>query len=105
MNKSHRDEDKSGRDTRRMGEKAKMSDCYSHVSGSAVDSMFKGKHPTTNMATVACGGKMSNELGIKGSDSLEKEQYRMVGGNSHKSAGKMPKFAAGGVAKVRKGEY
>ncbi len=104
MNKHHRDEGKSGRDAGLIGERTQKVSGYDTPAWKAVDKMLDGDHPTTNMGTIACGG---SSMGSHHGGKLMSEQKKMVdGGKSHKSGGmKKQHFAAGGVAKVRKGEY
>lgn len=96
MNKHHREESESkmrGRDRECKAKKMSSggmpkADHYKNMVGekthktsesnegwSAVNAMLDGKHPTTHIATVKCGGE------------------------------KAMKMAAGGVGKIRKGQY
>jgi hypothetical protein len=105
MNKHHREEGKSGRDVGLIGERTQKVSGYDTPAWKAVDKMLDGDHPTTNMGTIACG---SSHMGGH-HNTLMSEQKKMVdGGKGHmhkKSDSKKQHFAAGGVGKVRKGEY
>lgn len=103
MNRSYREDgDKTGRGPGLIGEKTEKTHSYENAGWSSVDKMLKGDHPTTNLATVACASK--NMANSKDTRSVDKEQRKMVD-HSKKVSSRRPKFSAGGVAKVRKGEY
>jgi hypothetical protein len=103
MNRSYRDEgERDGRGPGLIGEKTQKTHGYDNSGWRAVDKMLSGAHPTTNLATVACAG--NHTASSKDTRSVDKEQRKMV--DHGKKGGSMRhKFAAGGVGKVRKGEY
>jgi hypothetical protein len=103
MNRSYREDgERTGRGPGLIGEKTEKTHGYDNSGWRAVDKMLNGDHPTTNVATMACASKhMAN---YQNGASVEKEQRKMV--DHGKKGGSMRhKFAAGGVGKVRKGEY
>ena len=107
MGRSRKEGDMEGRDIGLIGEKKQTTHSYDHAGWGAVDKMLMGEHPTTHMGTIACaGGHMSKEA--QGKDSMKMSK----GGSMHPhhtremdTPQKMPKFAAGGVGKIRKGQY
>lgn len=99
MNRHHREEGKSGRDVGLIGERQEKVSGYDTKAWHPVDKMLNGDHPTTHMGTVACaGGEMGNHH--KFSDGGHVGRHK----ENHK-APHAKHFAAGGVGKVRKGEY
>lgn len=113
--------DLSGRDVGLIGERHEKVAGYESPMWGAVNKMLEGDMPTTNLATISAGVHHSGNH-----RSVEKEQSRMVegkharhGGNMkhndepprhkkhHEGNEKSPRkhMAAGGVGKVRKGEY
>jgi hypothetical protein len=93
MNKSHREDELSRKSKGESGGKLEKMGDYGHSGWAAVQSMLKGEHPTTNLATIECG------KGGGHSTKHHKEESKAP------KSGKKSHFAAGGVAKVRKGEY
>lgn len=101
MNRSHREEGKSGRDVGLIGEREEKVSGYDTKAWHPVDKMLKGDHPTTHMGTIACaGGHMGTHHKLKDGGHVMSEQRHMVEGGKSKKH-----YAAGGVGKVRKGEY
>lgn len=109
MSKHHKG-DLHGRDVGLIGERHEKVAGYESPMWEAVNKMIEGHMPTTNLCTVAAAG--SNHGGHQ--RSVEREQGRMVEGKHPLHSGRMkhdepPRhkkhFAAGGVGKVRKGEY
>lgn len=125
MSKHRREGDLSGRDVGLIGEHHEKVAGYESPMWEAVNKMVEGHMPTTNLATIAAGAKHgAHHEGHH--RSVEKEQRHMVEGKHmrhgghmkhhdehprhkkhHEAHGKHHKkhFAAGGVGKVRKGEY
>jgi hypothetical protein len=129
----HAGHDKDGRGPGLIGERPEKTHSYEHAGWHAVDKMLMDHHPTTHMGTVmAAGGHMGHHhhhkeshMGhhYKDGHHVEKEQKHMVehakkGGHmsggyaqegamrhSKSHADKAHGFAAGGVGKVRKGQY
>ena len=103
--------DLHGRDVGLIGERHEKVAGYDSPMWEAVNKMVEGHMPTTNLCTVAAG---SHHGGGK-HRSVENEQKRMVEGKHELHSGRMKDqdgparhkkhFAAGGVGKVRKGEY
>lgn len=98
MNKHHREEHdmKSHHKEKRrkmyeggemVGEKVKKTDGYMNKGWGSVNAMVTGKHPTTNLATIECGGR---DAEYKAGMGVEKGRKRM---------------AAGGVGKIRHEAY
>lgn len=103
MGRSRR-EDSTGRDVGLIGEKRQAIHSYNNAGGDAVDAMMRGEHPTSFIGTIECAShsNMGRHNNSKDSDRMEKRE----GHEPHKNkGGKMPKFAAGGVGKIRKGAY
>lgn len=127
-----RTEDNTGRDVGLIGEKHEAIHNYEHSGAGAVDAMLRGEHPTTFVGTVECAtrsgmgrhhtGKDGKHIATHGGHEAHEKSgmaHMKSGGEGHphhtremertikggKEGGKMPKFAAGGVGKVRKGQY
>lgn len=127
MSKHRREGDLSGRDVGLIGEHHERVAGYESPMWKAVNKMVEGHMPTTNLATIAAGSSHGAHSGHH--RSVEREQRQMVESGRHhkaKHGGHMkhheepPRhkkhheghakhhrkhFAAGGVGKVRKGEY
>lgn len=125
MSKHHKkhEGDLHGRDVGLIGERHEKVAGYESPMWEAVNKMVEGHMPTTNLATIAAASHHSGHH-----RSVEREQGRMIEGKHEKHGGHMkhdehPRhkkhheeheghkkhakkhFAAGGVGKVRKGEY
>jgi hypothetical protein len=103
MNKHHRDEidmkhqgrhrethksrKKMSGGGKMVGEKTSKTSGYDHADWSSVQSMLTGKHPTTHLATVKCGGNRAEHMAAGGVE------------------GRRKKMAAGGVGKIRHEAY
>ena len=112
MNKSYREEgERQGRGPGLIGERHEKIHGYEHAGWRAVDKMLNGDHPTTNVATMACASKHMANYADGGSverhqrRDVEGERGRMKEHHHKKEHHSMHKFAAGGVGKVRKGQY
>ncbi len=101
--------DSHGRDVGLIGEHHEKVAGYNSPMRAAVEKMLEGDMPTTNLGTIAAGGNHGGHH-----RSVECEQKSMVEGKHALHSGRMkhdepPRhkkhFAAGGVGKVRKGEY
>lgn len=127
MSKHRREGDLSGRDVGLIGEHHEKVAGYESPMWEAVNKMVEGHMPTTNLCTMAAGSRHGAHSGHH--RSVEREQQHMVEGGRHHKAkhgghmkhhdehprhkkhheehGKHHRkhFAAGGVGKVRKGEY
>lgn len=123
----HREGDLSGRDVGLIGERREKVAGYESPMWEAVNKMVEGDFPTTNLSTIAAGSRHGAHSGHH--RAVEKEQRHMVEGTHARHGGHMkhhdehPRhkkhheeheghkkhhrkhFAAGGVGKVRKGEY
>ena len=113
MGRSRKEGDMEGRDIGLIGEKKQTTHSYDHAGWGAVDKMLMGEHPVSHMGTIACAsGKMGSSEAGRDSMGMCKGGSMSKGGSMHPhhtremdTPQKMPKFAAGGVGKVRKGEY
>lgn len=58
-----------------VGEKTRNTSGYDHADWSAVQSMVTGKHPTTHLATVKCGGGRAERMAAGGVGKIRHEAY------------------------------
>lgn len=127
--------EKEGRGPGLIGERTEKTHSYEHAGWRSVDSMLKGEYPTTNIGTVCAAGKNMGHYNQGGSvereqrkdvedtrdhmrDNMDKYAHAkkggsMKGGGAQEGAMRSSKphvdkahgFAAGGVGKIRKGQY
>lgn len=97
MNRSHREEGKSGRDVGLIGERTEKVSGYESPMWNCIDKMLDGEYPTTNLSTIAAGSKHASghphKHMYKEGGKVLSEQRHMVEGERDRMRENMHKFA------------